>query len=155
MRPPGSRLPRVVLFGLLLALAAPGCRRAARPELGADRTVEAGLPVDFGSRAEGAPELTWDLGVGAPLRKGAQVSHAFARPGTYTVRALDAKGEDELGQVKITVVARPLLRAVPLRAEAALFVPRLRGNVEPLVDFFERLVGAENAQAALAQAPLV
>lgn len=155
MRPPVSTATRVVLCGLLLALAAPGCRRAAKPDLGTERTVEAGLPVEFGSKAEGAPELTWDFGQGAPLRKGAQVSHAFARAGTYTVRALDAKGEDELARVKISVVPRPLLRAVPLRAEAALFVPRLRGNVEPLVDFFERLVGAENAQAALAQAPLV
>jgi PKD domain len=154
MRPPGLQTSRALLL-VVLAFAVTGCRRAAKPELGADRTVEAGMPVDFGSKADGAPELSWDFGQGASLRKGAHVSHAFARTGTFTVRALDADGEDELGRVRITVVPRPFLRAVPLRAEAALFVPRLRGNIEPLVDFFERLVGAENAQAALAQAPLV
>ncbi len=155
MRPTASPASRVVLLGLLLTLAAPGCRQAVRPQLGDDRTVEAGLPVALGSSAEGAPELTWDLGLNGPLRKGAHVSHAYARAGTYTVRALDAKGEEELGRVRITVVPRPFLRAVPLRAEAALFVPRLRGNVDALVDFFEKLVGAENAQSALAQAPLM
>jgi hypothetical protein len=156
MRPHPSPTSRAVLLSVLaLALAASGCHRAAKPELGTDRTVEAGMPVDFGSKAKDAPELSWDFGQGASLRKGAHVSHAFARTGTFTVRALDEDGKDELGRVRITVVPRPLLRAVPRRAEAALFVPRLRGNIEPLVDFFERLVGAENAQAALAQAPLV
>ena len=156
MRPPSPLTSRAVLaLASLAALVASGCHRAVKPDLGPERTVEAGLPVDFGSQAQGAPELSWDFGQGGSLRKGAHVSHAFPRAGTYTVRALDADGKDELGRVRITVVPRPLLRAVPRRAEAAFFVPRLRGNVEPLVDFFERLVGAENAQNELAQAPLV
>src|SRR5215207_3304896 len=98
MRPHPSPTSRAVLLSVLaLALAATGCRRVAKPALGADRTVEAGMPVDFGSKAEGAPELSWDFGQGASLRKGAHVSHAFARTGTFTVRALDERGKDELG----------------------------------------------------------
>src|SRR6476660_395425 len=136
MRPPSRPSSRAALALVsLAALVASGCHHAVKPEMGPERTVEAGLPVDFGSQAKGAPELSWDFGQGGSLHKGAHVSHAFARAGPYTVRALDADGKGGLGGVRITVVPRPLRRAVPRSAEAAFFVPRLRGNIEPLVDF--------------------
>jgi hypothetical protein len=146
------------LVALLLLTAAvgstvAGCRRAVRPDLGQDRTVEAGVPVELGSREEGAPAVTWELGDGTASRQAARLAHAFARPGTYTVRALH-EGQ-EVGRVQLTVVPRPVLRAVPAGAQTVLWVPRLRGSVEPLVDFYERLIGPENARRSLEEAPLV
>lgn len=147
----------VPLVALLLTAAvgftASGCRRAVRPDLGQDRTVEAGVPVEFGSREEGAPAVTWEPGDGTASRQAARLSHAYARPGTYTLRALH-EGE-EVGRVRLTVVPRPVLRAVPAGAQTVLWVPRLRGSVEPLVDFYERLIGPENARRSLEEAPLV
>jgi hypothetical protein len=136
-----------------VGLGGPGCRRAARPDLGQDRTVEAGVPVELGSREEGAAAVTWELGDGTAPQQAARLSHAFARPGTYTVRALHE--DEEVGRVQLTVVPRPVLRAVPAGAQTVLWVPQLRGSVEPLLDFYERLIGPENARQTLEQAPLV
>ncbi|NMO20965.1 PKD domain-containing protein [Pyxidicoccus fallax] len=154
--PPRPRAPLVALLLLLTVAVGPGgsgCRRAARPDLGQDRTVEAGVPVELGSREEGAAAVTWELGDDTAPQKAARLSHAFSRPGTYTVRALD-EGE-EVGRVQLTVVPRPVLRAVPATAQTVLWVPQLRGHVEPLVDFYERLIGPENARRTLEEAPLV
>ncbi|GEN08692.1 hypothetical protein SAMN05443572_108266 [Myxococcus fulvus] len=152
---PRSVRRSVTLFLLLTAvgLTGPGCRRAVRTDLGEDRTVEAGVPVTLGSEEKGAQALSWDVGDGTPTKQGAQLSHAFARPGAYTVRALH-EGQ-EVGRVRLTVVPRPLLRAVPGEAQTVLWMPRLQGNVEPLVDFHERLIGPEEAEEALREAPLV
>jgi len=49
-----------------VALVGPGCWRAVKPEAGGDRTVEAGVPVGFGSEARDAPEVRWDFGDGSP-----------------------------------------------------------------------------------------
>ncbi|QSQ27894.1 PKD domain-containing protein [Pyxidicoccus parkwayensis] len=155
--PPSPRRSTPLVALLLMAVAvgstATGCRHAVRPELGQDRTVEAGVPVELGSREKGAPAVTWELGDGTDAQQAANVSHAYARPGTYTVRAL-SEGE-EVGRVRLTVVPRPVLRAVPADAQTVLWVPKLRGSVEPLVDFYEKLIGPENARRSLEEAPLV
>jgi hypothetical protein len=153
--PPRSSAPLVALLLMMVAVGpgASGCRRAVRPDLGKERTVEAGVPVELGSGEPGAPAVTWELGDGTAPQQAARLSHAFARPGTYTVRALH-EGE-EVGRVQLTVVPRPVLRAVPAAAQTVLWVPRLRGGVEPLVDFYERLIGPENARRTLEEAPLV
>jgi hypothetical protein len=124
--------------------------------VGENRTVEAGVPVGFGSEAQDAPVVTWDFGDGTPPQQGARVSHAFPRAGTYTVRAL-VKGEREevLDSAQVTVVPRPVLRAIPADAEVAVFFSQLRGNVEPLLDFYSRLVGEERARGPLEEAPLL
>ncbi|MCP3141292.1 PKD domain-containing protein [Pyxidicoccus xibeiensis] len=149
--------PFLPLFAVLLVaavgLGGSGCRRAVKPDLGQDRAVEAGVPVELGSREEGAAAVTWELGDGTPPQQAASVSHAFARPGAYTVRALH-DGE-EVGRVRLTVVPRPVLRAVPAEAQTVLWVSQVRGGVEPLVDFYERLIGPENARRTLEEAPLV
>ena len=137
---------------LALVLTAPGCRRAVKPEVGGDRTVEAGVPADFGSADADAAAVAWDFGDGQQAT-GARVTHAFARAGTYTVRALH-EGE-EVGRAVLTVVPRPLLRAMPADTQMALYVPRLRGNVEPMVSFYEQLIGPENARRSLEAAPFV
>ncbi|MBZ4417050.1 PKD domain-containing protein [Myxococcus sp. RHSTA-1-4] len=153
--PPRPSAPLVALLLLTVAVGpwASGCRRVVRPDMGQDRTVEAGVPVELGSREEGATAVTWEPGDGTAPVKAARLSHAFARTGSYTVRALH-EGE-EVGRVQLTVVPRPVLRAVPAAAQTVLWVPRLRGNVEPLVDFYERLIGPENARRSLEEAPLV
>ncbi|MFP2902196.1 PKD domain-containing protein, partial [Corallococcus sp. 4LFB] len=151
-RPRALRSP-LPLFLLLAAvgLGVSGCR-GLRPDLGPERTLEAGVPEDFGSTAPKAPAITWDFGDGTPAQTAPGVKHAWATAGRYTVRALD--GDKELARVVLTVVPRPVLRAVPQDAQTVLWVPRLRGNVEGLVDFYERLVGAGNARASLADTPL-
>jgi hypothetical protein len=124
-----------------------------KPEVGGDRTVEAGVPVGFGSEARNAPEVTWDFGDGTPPGQGARVSHAFPRAGTYTVRAL--KKDEVLASAQVTVVPRPVLRAIPADAEVAVFFAQLRGNVEPLLGFYSRLVGEAQARASLEEAPML
>lgn len=142
-----------VLVVVAVALTGPGCRRAVKPEAGGERTVEAGVPVGFGSEARDAPEVRWDFGDGSPPEHGARVSHAFPRAGTYRVRALER--DEELAGATVTVVPRPVPRAIPADAEVALFIPQLRGNVEPLVGFFSRMLGEAQARQALEEAPLL
>ncbi|RKH14658.1 PKD domain-containing protein [Corallococcus sp. CA047B] len=146
-----SFLP-LLLLTVAVGLMSPGCR-SVRPDLGPERTLEAGVPESFGSQNAKAPSVTWDFGDGTPPRTAAGVRHAWDVAGRYTVRALD--GEKELARVVLTVVPRPVLRAVPEDAQTVLYVPRLRGNVEGLVDFYERLVGSRNARSTLEEAPLV
>jgi hypothetical protein len=147
------RVPLSVFSLVAAGLLAAGCHRAAKPEMGPERTVEAGVPVEFGSAQEGAPEVTWNFGDGTPTQKAARVSYAFPRSGTFTVQALE--GTSEVGRVLITVVPRPVLRAIPDDATVAIYMPQLRGAVEPLVDFYERLVGPDTAQQQIEAAPFL
>ncbi|NNC20226.1 PKD domain-containing protein [Corallococcus exiguus] len=147
--------PSPLPFLLLLAavgLGASGCR-GLRADLGPERTLEAGVPEAFGSTSPKAPSITWDFGDGTPPQTVPGVRHAWATAGRYTVRALD--GDKELARVVLTVVPRPVLRAVPEDAQTVLWVPRLRGNVEGLVNFYGRLVGEGNMRQTLADTPLV
>jgi hypothetical protein len=124
-----------------------------KPEAGEDRTVEAGVPVGFGSEAQDAPVVTWDFGDGSPPRQGARVSHAFERAGAFTARALEK--DNVLASAQVTVVPRPVLRAIPADAEVAAFFPQLRDNVEPLLGFYSRLVGESQARSSLEEAPML
>ncbi|HYO70828.1 MAG TPA: PKD domain-containing protein [Archangium sp.] len=142
-----------VLVVVAVALVGPGCRRAVKPEAGGERTVEAGVPVGFGSEAPDAPGVTWDFGDGSPPQQGARLSHAFPRAGRFQVRALEK--DEVLASATVTVVPRPVLRAVPADAEIALFFPQLRGNVEPLVGFLARMLGQGQTRQALEEAPLL
>lgn len=150
---PSVKAPLLAVVGCVaLVLTASGCRRAVRPELGGDRTVEAGVPATFGSAQADAPAVDWDFGDGQRA-SGARVTHAFARSGSFTVRALH-EGK-EVGRAVLTVEPRPLLRAIPSDANMVLYVPRLRGNVEPMVSFYEQLIGPDNARRTLEGAPFV
>ncbi|WNZ64606.1 PKD domain-containing protein [Myxococcus sp. MxC21-1] len=151
-RRPGS-LVALLLMMVAVGPWASGCRRAVRPDLGQDRTVEAGVPVDLGSQREDATAVSWDFGDGSDAQTAPWVSHAFSRAGAYTVRALH-EGE-EVGRVQLTVVPRPVLRAVPASARTVMWLPELRGHVEQLMDFYARLVGPENARRAVESSPLL
>ncbi|QDE67702.1 PKD domain-containing protein [Myxococcus xanthus] len=151
-RRPGS-LVALLLMTVAVGPWASGCRRAVRPDLGQDRTVEAGVPVDLGSQREDATAVTWEFGDGSDAQTAPWVSHAFSRAGAYTVRALH-EGE-EVGRVQLTVVPRPVLRAVPSSARTVMWLPELRGHVDPLMDFYARLVGPENARRAVESSPLL
>jgi hypothetical protein len=148
------KAPLSVLSLVAVALGGSGCPRAARPELGPDRTVEAGVETEFGSTQQGAPVVSWDFGDGTPPAQAqAHVSHAFARSGSYTVRGLD--GSTEVGRAQLTVVPRPVLRAIPAEASVAIYLPQLKGAVEPLVGFYEQLVGEATARRQLEGAPFL
>jgi hypothetical protein len=147
------KVPLSVLSLVAVGWLAPGCHHVVKPDLGPDRTVEAGVPVELGSAQEGASGVTWDFGDGTPAQTAARVAHAFARSGTYAVRVLD--GTTELGRVQLTVVPRPVLRAIPADAAVALYVPQLRGAVEPLVDFYGQLVGPDLARRQIEEAPFL
>ncbi|MBZ4334127.1 PKD domain-containing protein [Corallococcus sp. AS-1-12] len=152
-RPRANPSPLPFLFLLAaVGLGVSGCR-GLRPDLGPERTLEAGVLEAFGSTAPKAPSITWDFGDGTPPQTVPGVKHAWATAGRYTVRALD--GDKELARVVLTVVPRPVLRAVPEDAQTVLWVPRVRGNVEGLVDFYGRLVGRGNVRQTLADTPLV
>jgi hypothetical protein len=137
-----------------VALVGPGCRRAVKPDLGPDRTVEAGVPVRFGAEGPDAPVVTWRFGDKAAPQKAAQASHAWARAGTYTVEALDEEGK-VVGSAQLTVVPRPLLRAIPAEADFAAFFPELRGKVRPVLDFYGKMMGRQQAVESLREAPLL
>jgi hypothetical protein len=141
---PPSRVLLCWLCWVAVALVGPGCRRAVKPDLGPDRTVEAGVPVRFGAEGPDAPVVTWRFGDKAQPRKAAQATHAWARAGTYTVEALDEDGK-VVGSARLTVVPRPLLRAIPAEADFAAFFPELRGKVQPVLDFYARAMGRRQA----------
>lgn len=125
---------------LCVVLVVSGCARQLRPELGSDRTVEAGEPVSFGAQGEEAPLVTWRFGDDAKPVEAKQVSHAFSRSGTYTVEAASKEGE-VLGSVQVQVVPRPVLKAVPLASEFVVFVPKLRANLPPVLQFANTATG--------------
>ena len=141
------------LLWMAVALTGPGCRRMVKPEPGGDRTVEAGVPVAFGSEAADAAEVLWDFGDGTPPQRGQRLEHAFPRSGTFTVRALEK--EEVLASARLTVVPRAVLRAIPEDVEAVVFFPQMRGNVQPMLDFASRLLGEEQARQALSALPLL
>ncbi|MBM7114789.1 PKD domain-containing protein [Archangium primigenium] len=150
-----SARARVVTATLLVtaALWGSGCRKGVRPEAGEDRTVEAGVPVTFGSAAADAPTVTWDFGDGSPRVQGTRVTHAFPRRGDYTVQALE--GDASQASARLTVVPRPVLRAIPAEAEVAVFVPQLRDNVDPVMGFVSRLLGEPQVMRGLDAVPLL
>ena len=133
----------------LLVLSGAACSRGAKSDLGVDRTVEAGLPVALGA---GDDETLWDTGEGGKPFAAEKAVHVFQRSGVFTVRAL--REGTERSRVKLTVVPRPVLRAIPGDADGVLFVPALAGNIDALVSFSETLLGADSAQRAFQQFPL-
>ncbi|MFL5318678.1 MAG: PKD domain-containing protein [Myxococcaceae bacterium] len=140
---------------ILAAVVLPGCIvRQVRPSLGGPRDVDTGVPVTFGSDAEGAPEYSYDFGDGSPLEKGKLVRHAYNREGRYQVYAL-REDQQPVDGVVLTAVPRKVTRALPEKLQGAIFLKKLGGNLDPLIDFLEKLAGAEAAQGFIENNPLV
>jgi hypothetical protein len=135
-----SRAPTVAL----LACAATGCLRDVTPELGADRTVDVGVPLSWG-KPDGS-EVDWDFGDGAHAR-GAAVRHTFVTPGRYAVQTL--RNGVTLAHVMLEAIPRPVVHAIPEAADGALFLPRVNGRLEGVVDFAEKIVGPDSMQRFL------
>ncbi|MHB8875801.1 MAG: PKD domain-containing protein [Myxococcaceae bacterium] len=143
---------RHLAAALALVLALTACPRGVRPGLGEDRTVTTGVSVRVGSEDPEAPELTFDFGDGSPKVTGRMAAHPYARAGSYTLRAL--RGEGVLAMVKLTVVPRPLLAAVPPEASSVVFLPLVAGHLEASIDFLEKLLGADAVQNFLDESVL-
>lgn len=147
------RIAPVVCTALLCA----SCVKRVAPSAGDDRTAGSGVPLVFG-RAQGLPSgtsITWDFGDGSPQAQGATVTHAFPRAGNFTVQETvrDGDGQVRTASAKVTVLRRPVPRAVPAdvrgafvaeqpwaRAKAAREASRRVG----VSDLFEETVSAVN-----------
>jgi hypothetical protein len=138
-----------VLIAALAGCAAVGCLRSASPDVGSDRTVDTGVPVVLGA-ADG-PKVEWDFGDGA-LEAAPRVSHVFVRAGRYRVRALE--GSEERAAVTLEVIQRPITHAIPETADGALYLGRIRGGLEPAIDFAEKLLGPDPVQRFIETAVL-
>lgn len=145
--------PFFIVASALLLLSTGCIKRQVWPSLGGPRAVDTGVPVTFGSEDPSAPELTYEFGDGSPPQTGKLIRHAYARAGSYQVFALH-EGQPVDG-VLLTAVPRRITRAMPEAIHGAIFLRKVKGNLDPFVDFFERLAGAEAAQAFVEENPLV
>jgi hypothetical protein len=138
---------RLVL--LLPVVAVLACARGVRPT-GEESRSYAGVPVSFGE--ESGPAVEWDFGDGSPQVTGALVQHAFSRAGRFTVIGTGRDGYSE--RRLIDVVPRPVTAAIPSAATASVYLSQVGGNLEKVIDFLEKLLGAESAQRMLDNSPL-
>lgn len=131
------------LAAIVLMAVSSGClrTRVERREVPAD----CGVPLTFGD--EGGAVLQWDFGDGSAKVGAAQVKKAFARAGHYVVRA--TQGERLAWQIDLDVIPRPVTRAIPADAEWAAYAPQVKADFEASLDFFERVLGAQNLQALI------
>lgn len=137
-------MARRLAFVLTCALWLTACPRGARPVLGEDRLVMAGVDVCVGSADPEAPELSFDFGDGSAPVVARQARHAYARSGSYVLSA--RREGNPVGAVKLTVVPRPLTAAVPAEASSVIFLPKVAGHLDSTIDFLEKLLGAEAVQ---------
>jgi hypothetical protein len=68
------------------------------------------------------------------------------------VRALE--GGEERAAVTLEVIQRPVVHAIPQTADGALYLARIRGGLEPAIDFAEKLIGPDPVQRFLESAVL-
>jgi hypothetical protein len=104
----------------------------------------AGVEASVGSPDPEAPEFLFDFGDGSPAVFARQARHAYARSGSYTASA--RRDGEAAFAAKFTVVPRPLLAAVPPEATSVIFLPKVAGHLDSVIDFLEKLLGAEAVQ---------
>ncbi|HVE84172.1 MAG TPA: PKD domain-containing protein, partial [Myxococcales bacterium] len=132
-----------------LALLA-GCVRSVRVEPGGGKPVDTGVPVAFSVEGAGAGadvDVEWTFGDGARVEHGARVAHAFDRAGRYQVVARSLGRV--VGGAAVDVQPRPVLRAVPAAAQAALYCPAPRGRLDDAADFLDGMLGPGGASDLL------
>ena len=144
-------LPGAALAALAVFTAA--CAREVRPEPPRDVQGYAGVPLSF-ETAESSRgiEYEWAFGDAPGTVRGSRATHAFARPGQYTVVAMQ-RGQAS-ATFHVTVMPRPVLSAVPPDARAVAFVPRA-GDLAIAAEFFNRAIGSLVSDDFMDRAPLV
>jgi PKD repeat protein len=125
---------RIRLLTLASAVLLTSCIKRISPDPGADRTAYSGAYLRFG-QAEQLPEgseAQWDFGDGTPGDKGVVVTHAFPRPGVYTVveTIADKDGQNRSARTHVTVLRRDVAMAVPAQIRAVLMAQRPWAHVE-------------------------
>lgn len=128
-------------FALVCLVALGGCLRSTR-EVQREQPVDTGEPIVFGS-AKGE-KLKWTFGDGSPPVEAAQLQHTFHRSGSQLVEARD--GDFVVERQRLIIRPRPVTRAVPADAQSLLWVPSLKEDLAPTVDFFERVAGPARVQ---------
>lgn len=131
-------------FAVSLLLVFTGCLRSTRIEK-RDAPVDTGVPLTFGD--PNGPVLQWELSDGSPAVSGAAIEKAFQRAGHFTVKGRE--GDRLAWQVEVDVIPRPVTRAVPLDAEWLVFAPTVKGDLNAVLDFFEKVLGPGNLQSLL------
>ena len=125
---------RIRLLTLASAMLLTSCIKRVAPDPGADRTAYSGAYLRFG-QPEQLPqgsEANWDFGDGTPQEKGAVVTHAFPRPGVYTVveSIVDKDAQSRNARTHVTVLRRDVAMAVPAQIRAVLLAQRPWARVE-------------------------
>ncbi len=123
------------LFLLTLLLVSGACHRAVRPDVSAPREAFAGEPVQLVARGAEEPGPVWYVD-DRRLAQGSSVEHAFDIAGVHRIRA--ELGGDTLYSEALTVLPRPVLRAIPSQVAQVTWIPRVQRALEPAVDFLER-----------------
>lgn len=134
-------------LGLLVVVCcASACVRSVREER-REQAIDTGQRISLSAQGP----RRWDFGDGQ-VAQGQVVEHAFAKAGRYEVKAF----ERELVTDRISVLVQPRapFRAVAPGAEAVL-VFRSFDDVEPAIDFVERLGTASTVLRAIDRAPVL
>jgi len=131
----------------LLALLG-GCVRSLRSEPPEGGPADTGVPVAFALDGAG-PEVEWRWGDGTPPSRGPRARHAFARAGHYEVQAVVAGRA--VAVTGVDVRPRPVLRAVPARAQGALYCAAPGAGLDDAADLLDGLLGPSGAAKLLAR----
>ncbi|MGA9522805.1 MAG: hypothetical protein WBV82_15160 [Myxococcaceae bacterium] len=133
---------RLLLLSLILVSGA--CHRAARPDVSVPREAFAGEPVRLVASGAEEPGPVWFID-DRQVAQGASVEHSFHTAGVHRVRAeLDG---DTLHVEELTVLPRPVLRAIPAQVAQVTWIPHVQRALEPAVDFLERATPSFSAAA--------
>ncbi len=135
-----------VLVSLVVLCCSSACVRSVREE----RREQ---PVDTGQRVSLSAQglRRWDFGDGQ-FAEGQLVEHTFAKAGRYEVKAFEK--EYVTDRISVLVQPRDPFRAVAPDAEAVL-VFRSFDDIEPAIDFVERLGTASTVLRAIDRAPVL
>lgn len=138
---------RAAFVVALLALLA-GCVRSLRSEPPEGGPADTGVSLAFALDGSG-PEVEWRWGDGTAPSRGPKAWHAFSRAGHYEVQAL--AGGHVVAITGVEVRPRPVLRAVPERAQGALLCAAPGAGLDDLADLLDGLLGPSGAARLIAR----
>ncbi|HEX4381849.1 MAG TPA: PKD domain-containing protein [Myxococcales bacterium] len=125
---------RLRLLTLASAVLLSSCIKRVAPDPGGDRNAYSGAHLRFGQPEQLPPgsEAQWDFGDGTPQQTGTVVTHAFPRPGVYTVveTIADKDGQSRNARTHVSVLRRDVAMAVPAQIRAVLLAQRPWAKVD-------------------------